>query len=616
MKKNLVILVLLIMSSFITKAQIYKDSTITDPRDNQTYKVRKIDNQWWFLENLKYLPEGADKDLSFRFKNVKNNYKNLASGYQETEHLSVFGRYYSYTLAMESCPKGWHLPSDIEWQKLESFLGLNAFNLNIDFSDPITNKKFPNGVPRGDSILFGNKINRALEFGKNPFLKEFLSLDSLEQAFNKSKKNSKKPIDYEGFYRKTLKSADYIITDEKERKEDFEYAVNLLENLRKNDNNFKLGNLFFGGFGNGEWTSKDVNVFWSSTSFSNTYVFSRFYWRDMKGFGRESSLKKVNEYNLCRCVDNNSLKALNSAIKDYSIILVKDTNNKTALVKRGLEYMKIDQIAMAREDFVKAYRLNKKDYDIEIERICMTMLIEIHKQLYAYYKIDLVLDTVNAKENQRIIKPYISKGIIYDLKFALKNHPDDDYLNYQAAFYLTYKDDDYSYARGSSVELEEAFGYINKALKIDAKNIVYHELLIAILNSQKKYKQAEAACNKAILIDPQYGNFYVYMAVAMMHNRDLSNTKAKLKITPWCTPLGGCYALTQSDLKEICKNAIKGKQFGTTLMPMELDALCADLKASELQQMHGNKKYIGPKGGVFEISPSGAKKYFPELRIK
>jgi uncharacterized protein (TIGR02145 family) len=72
---------------------------VIDERDNQKYKYVKIDDLYWMSENLKF---------------------------QTPETRLLEGEvYYTYYDAVSACPKGWHLPSDIEWKKLEKYLGVN-----------------------------------------------------------------------------------------------------------------------------------------------------------------------------------------------------------------------------------------------------------------------------------------------------------------------------------------------------------------------------------------------------------------------------------------------------------------------------------------------------------
>lgn len=79
---------------------------IIDERDNQKYKAVKIGSQYWMAENMNLdLPSG-----STCAQNIMIN-------------CNIFGRLYNWSAARDICPKGWHLPSQFEWQTLIGYLG-------------------------------------------------------------------------------------------------------------------------------------------------------------------------------------------------------------------------------------------------------------------------------------------------------------------------------------------------------------------------------------------------------------------------------------------------------------------------------------------------------------
>ena len=116
--------------------------TLTDSRDNQTYRTVKIGEQTWMAENLNYY---KDSDLS-----VKN--KSWCYGKNDTENdvsCRETGRLYTWAAAIDSvklytdksldcgysnacslpdtvygiCPPGWHLPKNAEWNVLFDAVG-------------------------------------------------------------------------------------------------------------------------------------------------------------------------------------------------------------------------------------------------------------------------------------------------------------------------------------------------------------------------------------------------------------------------------------------------------------------------------------------------------------
>jgi uncharacterized protein (TIGR02145 family) len=95
--------------------------TMTDSRDNKTYKTIVIGTQTWMAQNLNYTPTSGS---SWCYND-------------SSQYCDVYGRFYDWTTAMNGaasssatpsgvkgiCPTGWHLPSDAEWTVLSTYLG-------------------------------------------------------------------------------------------------------------------------------------------------------------------------------------------------------------------------------------------------------------------------------------------------------------------------------------------------------------------------------------------------------------------------------------------------------------------------------------------------------------
>lgn len=91
---------------------IIKDSTLTDSRDGQVYRVRRFDGLWWMIDNI-----NVDLEDKLYYKDV---YIGRGSYYYDNDpkYSSKYGQLYDLPSALEACPNGWRLPSIREWETL------------------------------------------------------------------------------------------------------------------------------------------------------------------------------------------------------------------------------------------------------------------------------------------------------------------------------------------------------------------------------------------------------------------------------------------------------------------------------------------------------------------
>ena len=108
--------------------------TFTDNRDGITYKWVKIGTQVWMAESLKATKFNDGKAIP----NVTGDkvWFNLNIGaycwYNNSKVIygNTYGALYNWFAVRSGklCPVGWHVPSDTDWNTLESYLISNGYN--------------------------------------------------------------------------------------------------------------------------------------------------------------------------------------------------------------------------------------------------------------------------------------------------------------------------------------------------------------------------------------------------------------------------------------------------------------------------------------------------------
>lgn len=126
------ILITTVLLAFLIFQSCKKDpfeansGSFTDKRDGHVYEWVKIGGQIWMAENLAYAPYVCAPDSQCGI---------WVYGYSGTgaygDNYYTYGCLYDWETANKVCPEGWHLPSDEEWKKMEKFIGMKDYQLDI-----------------------------------------------------------------------------------------------------------------------------------------------------------------------------------------------------------------------------------------------------------------------------------------------------------------------------------------------------------------------------------------------------------------------------------------------------------------------------------------------------
>jgi len=114
--------------------------TLVDERDGREYQTIKLDDQWWMAENLNIgemiLSSKYQRNNSIIEKYCYDNNEDNCDIYGGLYQLREMMQYQAYDeksvgTTRGICPTGWHLSTDLEWQKLEYKLGMDPADLDV-----------------------------------------------------------------------------------------------------------------------------------------------------------------------------------------------------------------------------------------------------------------------------------------------------------------------------------------------------------------------------------------------------------------------------------------------------------------------------------------------------
>lgn len=104
--------------------------------DGNVYKTVKIGDQWWMAENLKVSRYRNQNPIYFNPNMTATEWSSLEGGAYTNINFSTVpfnGCLYNWYAVNDPnglAPDGWRIPSDVDWKKLEQFIGLSSDSLN------------------------------------------------------------------------------------------------------------------------------------------------------------------------------------------------------------------------------------------------------------------------------------------------------------------------------------------------------------------------------------------------------------------------------------------------------------------------------------------------------
>jgi uncharacterized protein (TIGR02145 family) len=136
----------------------------TDSRDNEQYRAVKIGSQIWMAENLRAIAYQNDElilDGSSIGDYSEDTEPKFWFAYNDNlSNVEIYGRLYTWHATVDSrdiSPKGWHIPSDTEWNILQVSLGMSPENTSLvcEYGNDIAARLKEVGTEHWDSPNLG-----------------------------------------------------------------------------------------------------------------------------------------------------------------------------------------------------------------------------------------------------------------------------------------------------------------------------------------------------------------------------------------------------------------------------------------------------------------------------
>jgi len=117
--------------------------SIVDSRDGNTYKYVQIGEQFWLIDNLKYLPSinyPTDESDSIPMYYVYDYFGSNLEEAKVNQNYQTYGVLYNYKSVEQSCPAGWHIPTKVDWTNLKEYVEIDEKPLNLKSSPILRNQ--------------------------------------------------------------------------------------------------------------------------------------------------------------------------------------------------------------------------------------------------------------------------------------------------------------------------------------------------------------------------------------------------------------------------------------------------------------------------------------------